>query len=87
MTTTQTQTQGKDRCKYHTIRTNSSHVREHPNNGEKQPDRKPKRLLVPHSIHHAETPDNFQESLADTPENEVQWESVLDQKSIDTNLL
>jgi hypothetical protein len=46
-----------------------------------------KRLLVPHSIHDTTLPDNFQEFLAETPDNEIKWDSVLDQQSIDANLL
>ena len=46
-----------------------------------------KHLLVSHSIQNPNFPENFQEFLADTPDHKVKWDSVLDQQSIDANLL
>ena len=45
------------------------------------------RLLVPRHATATKPPIDFQEFLVTTNEDDIMWDSVLDQKSIDTNLL
>ena len=44
-------------------------------------------LLVPHHKTSPDLPDNFQEFLASTDKENVQWDSILDKTSINRNLL
>jgi hypothetical protein len=45
------------------------------------------RLLVPHRQNDPSFPHNFQELLATTPTEDIQWASILDKTSIESNLL
>lgn len=45
------------------------------------------RLLVPHHKQDKDIPHNFQDFLATTPADDIQWDSILDQASIERNLL
>ena len=44
-------------------------------------------LLVPHHTTSPDFPDNFQEFLASTDKENIQWDSILDKNSINRNLL
>ena len=43
--------------------------------------------MVPHHKDIHDLPENYQQYLANTPESEITWDSILDQQSKDANLL
>ena len=45
------------------------------------------RLLIPRSRHSTDPPENFQTFLKETTPEDIQWDSILDKTTIDSNLL